>query len=224
MPSPAWQAMAAQVDPPFTLINTASSNVPGPDPACTWMATRFGAGAAGPAGVAWACQRHHQLQPDAGDLGHGRPGAGARRVDLRGVSHRGLRELRAAAAQAGGRRLTSARLCGSGGRPWCARPSSRTMRRHRRCRDRARMGPAPARRRAKRPLTRGTRRRLPGTKAPAGGHDEARTERWVFRCQLQLPWSGAPGRAAGGSIRCGRRKPTGLTPSRPWPICRVTSR
>jgi diacylglycerol O-acyltransferase / wax synthase len=27
---PAWQALAAQVDPPFTLINTASSNVPGP--------------------------------------------------------------------------------------------------------------------------------------------------------------------------------------------------
>jgi diacylglycerol O-acyltransferase / wax synthase len=26
----AWQALAAQVDPPFTLINTASSNVPGP--------------------------------------------------------------------------------------------------------------------------------------------------------------------------------------------------
>jgi len=27
---PAWQALAAQIDPPFTLINTASSNVPGP--------------------------------------------------------------------------------------------------------------------------------------------------------------------------------------------------
>jgi diacylglycerol O-acyltransferase / wax synthase len=27
---PAWQALAAQVEPPFTLINTASSNVPGP--------------------------------------------------------------------------------------------------------------------------------------------------------------------------------------------------
>jgi diacylglycerol O-acyltransferase len=27
---PAWQALAAQIEPPFTLINTASSNVPGP--------------------------------------------------------------------------------------------------------------------------------------------------------------------------------------------------
>ena len=27
---PAWQALAAQADPPVTLINTASSNVPGP--------------------------------------------------------------------------------------------------------------------------------------------------------------------------------------------------
>ena len=27
---PAWQALTAQMDPPFTLINTASSNVPGP--------------------------------------------------------------------------------------------------------------------------------------------------------------------------------------------------
>jgi diacylglycerol O-acyltransferase len=27
---PAWQALAAQADPPFTLVNTASSNVPGP--------------------------------------------------------------------------------------------------------------------------------------------------------------------------------------------------
>jgi len=27
---PAWQALAAQVDPPFTIIHTASSNVPGP--------------------------------------------------------------------------------------------------------------------------------------------------------------------------------------------------
>jgi hypothetical protein len=28
--SPAWQALAAQADPPFTLFHTASSNVPGP--------------------------------------------------------------------------------------------------------------------------------------------------------------------------------------------------